>query len=224
MKKIISFLVTILAFCGIVNGQELSPKAFEKAISASEVQLLDVRTAEEYSNGYIGNAMQADWNNQEQFKERIAALDKTKPVYVYCLGGGRSAGAQAWMLKNGFTNVTNLKGGINAWNAEKLSITVEMQPALFDLDGALKSYTKDQKVLVDISATWCPPCRKMQPIVDELKNEFYDVVEVDGGSQTQICTKYNVEAFPTFIVFQNGKEIARKQGVVTKEELIGLMK
>lgn len=223
MSKALLFVFTLFSFA-FVNAQELSPQKFEKAVSGENVQLLDVRTHDEYQSGYILNAMQADWNNREEFTERIKALDKSKPVYIYCLSGGRSAAAQKWMLENGFTSVINLKGGINAWKQAQLTIVAEMQADLFDLDKALKNYTADQKVLVDIGATWCPPCRKMLPIVEELKTENYPVVVVDGGSQTQICSEYNVSAFPTFIVFQNGKEIARKEGVVTKEELMELIK
>ena len=219
MIKTLLFVLILFA-CSVASGQELSPQKFEKAISGENVQLLDVRTHDEYMSGYLSNAMQADWNNREEFTERIQALDKSKPVYIYCLSGGRSAAAQKWMLENGFTNVTNLKGGINAWKQAHLSVVADMQADLFDLDKALKNYTADQKVLVDIGATWCPPCRKMLPVIEELKTENYPVVVVDGGTQTQICETYNVDAFPTFIVFQNGKEIARKQGVVTKEELI----
>ena len=223
MIKTLLFVFTLSFFCS-VNGQELSPQKFEKAISGENVQLLDVRTFDEYQSGYILNALQADWTNKEEFTQRVAALDKSKPVYIYCLSGGRSAAAQKWMLENGFTSVTNLKGGINAWNQAKMDVVIEMQAELFDLDKELKTYSPDQKVLVDISATWCPPCRKMQPVIEELKTEKYAVIVVDGGAQKQICDAYNVEAFPTFIVFQNGKEIARKQGIVTKEELVELLK
>lgn len=220
-----NFLIVVIAFfsTGILIGQELSPADFKAAVSTKGVQLLDVRTYDEYLSGYIRYTMQADWNKQEEFKTRIEALDKSKPVYIYCLSGGRSAAAQSWMLKNGFTSVTNLKGGIVAWNKEKFGLIEEVVVQQQDLNAELTSYDATQKVLVDVGATYCPPCRKMQPIVDELKTEMYVIIHVDGGSQTDICSEYNVSSFPTFIVFQNGKEIARKEGIATKEELKKLL-
>lgn len=225
MLKTLLFIFFMVSV-GVIDAQELSPQEFDKIVAGSDtVQLLDVRTFDEYQTGYIYNALQADWTNKEQFTERVAALDKSKPVYIYCLSGGRSASAQAWMLQNGFTSVTNLKGGINAWNKAKLPLTVTTKAALpFDLESELKNYSKNEKVLVDVSAYYCPPCKKMQPIIEELKTEKYPVVVIDGGVQKQICEAYSVEAFPTFIVFQNGKEIARKQGIVTKEALLELLK
>ena len=218
------FLIFILTLSSVAFGQkELSPEKFNEAVSQPGVQLLDVRTYQEYLSGYIENTMQADWNNQDEFQTRIQALDKSKPVYIYCLSGGRSAAAQEWMLKNGFTSVTNLKGGIAAWNKAKLDLIVEMVAQELYLDKELAKYDPTEKILVDVGASYCPPCRKMQPIVDELKAEKYVVINVDGGEQKQICEQYHVAAFPTFIVFQNGEEIARKEGVATKEELKKLL-
>jgi rhodanese-related sulfurtransferase len=51
---------------------------------------LDVRTAAEYQSGYLKNALLANWNDETEFKERIIALNKNKPVYTYCLSGARS--------------------------------------------------------------------------------------------------------------------------------------
>jgi rhodanese-related sulfurtransferase len=82
--------------------------------------VLDVRKATEFKNGHLKNALQADWTNKQQFFERIKYVDKDRPVYIYCLAGGRSAAAAAWMRENGFTKVVELSGGINAWkNAGK---------------------------------------------------------------------------------------------------------
>ena len=215
-------LIFILTLSSVAFGQkELSPEKFNAAVSQPGVQLLDVRTYEEYLSGYIEHTMQANWNNQDEFQTRIEALDKSKPVYIYCLSGGRSAAAQEWMLKNGFTKVTNLKGGIAAWNQAKLDLVIEMVTQEIYLDEELAKYDQTKKILVEISTNYCPPCRKMQPIVDELIAEKITVLPIDGAALN--CLQYSVYAFPTFIVFQNGKEVARKEGVATKEELKKLL-
>ena len=77
-------------------------------------------------------------------------------------------------------------------------------------------------VLVDFGASWCPPCKKMEPVIDNIKKTMADKVTVkfvDGGSNTTIMENIHVEALPTFILYQKGKEVWRKQGVISQEEL-----
>ena len=84
-----------------------------------------------------------------------------------------------------------------------------------------KVIADNQLVLVDIGATWCPPCRKMQPTIDQIKKEqgaqLY-FLAVDGGVDMDVMKHIHFEALPTFIVYKNGKEIWRKQGIVEKDE------
>src|SRR5665647_3812456 len=77
--------LSLLTACNSDSQQtNLSVTEFEKAIAQSNIQLLDVRTSEEYQSGHLNNAFLADWNNEEEFKTRVQALDKSKPVYTYC--------------------------------------------------------------------------------------------------------------------------------------------
>jgi len=119
MKRIFPF-VLLLLLSAVLNAQQknvLPVKDFEKAIQATAVQLLDVRTPQEFTEGYIKGAVNADWNNETEFKAQANKLNKTKPVYVYCLSGIRSGKAADWLAANGFVSVTNLEGGIKAWKA-----------------------------------------------------------------------------------------------------------
>ena len=74
-----------------------------------------MRTASEYQSGHLKKALQANWNNQTEFQERTKALDKSKPVYVYCLSGIRSRTAANWLSENCFKNIVTLQDGINLW-------------------------------------------------------------------------------------------------------------
>jgi rhodanese-related sulfurtransferase len=86
MTKRNSLLTLILTTLISLNvfSQSLTTADFEKGIATKNIQLLDVRTAEEYKSGHIAHALQSDWNNQDQFRSRAQHMDKTKPVYVYC--------------------------------------------------------------------------------------------------------------------------------------------
>ena len=83
--------------------------------------VLDVRTAGEYKEGFIGNATNI---SSTEISAKLGHLpaDKDTPILVYCLTGARSARAAAIMSKDGYTNVNNLSGGINAWKAAGLPV------------------------------------------------------------------------------------------------------
>ncbi len=87
----------------------------------------------------------------------------------------------------------------------------------------LAQIPKDKTVLVDFSAVWCAPCKKMAPVLDSLVAKHGDkfvVVKIDGGDQTNICKELNVDGFPTFIIYKQGKEVWRKQGLTEKKEFL----
>lgn len=95
----------------------LPEKEFENGIAKADIQILDVRTMQEYQSGHIKNALQADWTNMDEFIYRTQSLDKSKPVYAYCLSGARSAKAAQWLKEKGY-KVYNLESGIAAWKRE----------------------------------------------------------------------------------------------------------
>jgi len=70
---------------------------------------LDVRTAEEFKTGHIKNALQANYNNTKEFKERVQYLNKDQPIYIYCLSGVRSEYAMSELKEMGFTKLFHLK-------------------------------------------------------------------------------------------------------------------
>lgn len=104
------------------NKTDVSPAEFEKGLQAKGVQLLDVRRPEEFKEGHLKGATLANWQDEKQFQAQAAKLDKSKPVYVYCLAGVRGDKAATWLIKNGFTNVVNLDGGIKAWKEAGKSV------------------------------------------------------------------------------------------------------
>ncbi len=90
---------------------------FAKFITNDNVQLVDVRTPEEYADGHIKGAKNINVFDQDFIEEATTELDKSRPVAVYCRSGKRSADAAQKLSVNGF-QVTNLEGGILAWEAK----------------------------------------------------------------------------------------------------------
>jgi rhodanese-related sulfurtransferase len=100
-----------------VSAQEVYDAVYNK--SNSSIQLVDVRTAEEYGVTHLKNA-QNICVTEDDFQEKVKTLDKDKPVYVYCKSGGRSARAAKILAEMGFTQIYDLAGGITAWEEDGL--------------------------------------------------------------------------------------------------------
>jgi len=107
--------------------QEAQEKVVE-LISVAElqktdaVQLIDVRTPEEYNAGYIKNAKNIDFF-EDNFIEEMSKLNKDEPIYIYCKSGGRSGRASKKLKNAGFTKVYDLEGGFMKWESEGKGIT-----------------------------------------------------------------------------------------------------
>ncbi len=213
----------ILFSCTAQTKTSLTADEFEKAISKDSVQLLDVRTPGEYSLGHIKNTLLANWNDKDEFNRRVSFIDKNKPVYVYCLAGGRSAAAAEKMRGMGFENVYELQGGINAWKAANKNLagaaTSAKQMSIEEFNTAINA---SKTVLVDFGAEWCPPCKKMEPVIKKLQADNtgkFTLVKVDGGNDEAILKEYKVTELPVFMIFKDGKMVWRKDGVADEKEI-----
>lgn len=85
-------------------------------VIGKEVQLVDVRSAKEYSAGHIDDAINIDISNKEKFKNEVGKLDKSKPIYIYCYSGGRSNRASKLLEAEGFTEIYDFSGGWKSWS------------------------------------------------------------------------------------------------------------
>jgi rhodanese-related sulfurtransferase len=123
MKLRNTITITILMLLAGATTIQAQPNAilsvtdFEKEVtSKTEKIILDVRTPSEYKSGHLAEAKLMNVND-ENFKQQISVLQKDKPVYVYCAAGVRSNKAAKILRQEGFTNVFELSGGIQAWQA-----------------------------------------------------------------------------------------------------------
>lgn len=93
----------------------LAADEFEsKLATMPNAQLIDVRTPKEFNDGYIKGAININYQG-ETFSQDIEKLDKSKPTFVYCRSGGRSAESCNYMANHGFKELYELDNGISSW-------------------------------------------------------------------------------------------------------------
>jgi thioredoxin 1 len=81
----------------------------------------------------------------------------------------------------------------------------------------------DKPVLIDFYATWCGPCQMLGPILKEVKDNLGDrvsIIKVDVDKNQELAAMQQVRGVPTMMLFQNGKQLWRQSGVLSKEEII----
>jgi len=126
MKPVLAFLMffglTMYSCQSQPAGGLLDAKTFnEKLKVTKDAFVLDVRTPEEFANGYIDKAVNIDFYGTS-FESEVKKLDKGKTYFVYCHVGGRSESAADLMRKAGFTSVFDLDGGIISWQENNLPL------------------------------------------------------------------------------------------------------
>lgn len=111
-------LMSLLLGCAPkANFRSVNAEQFAREIEREEMQLVDVRTAEEFAEGHIPGAMNMDVNGVA-FDAQIATLETDRPVALYCRSGRRSKVAAEKVAKAGF-EVVELDGGILSWTGDK---------------------------------------------------------------------------------------------------------
>lgn len=84
----------------------------------------------------------------------------------------------------------------------------------------------EKPVLVDFFATWCGPCQMLLPVLNKVKDSLQDritIIKIDVDKNQELAQKQQVRGVPTMMLFQNGKQLWRQSGVLTKEEIIKII-
>jgi thioredoxin 1 len=84
----------------------------------------------------------------------------------------------------------------------------------------------EKPVLVDFFATWCGPCQMLTPILKQVKDnlgERITIIKIDVDKNQELASKFQVRGVPTMMLYQNGEQLWRQSGVLSKEEIIKIV-
>ena len=238
MKKIFSIaLLSSMAYLGACQNttddaqtkqikETISVDKYEKKLAeTSDAQLIDVRTADEFSEGHLKNARNMNVN-REDYKEMFSTLDKNKPVFVYCLSGGRSSRAANTLEEMGFKEVYNMEGGIMKWNNAGKYVeagNAPPKPAGMTMADFNKLVAQKNYVLVDYNAPWCAPCQKMLPILESLANKKKDklsLLKINADDNKALLKERGIAGIPYLELYQNGKLVWKHDGAIEEKQLL----
>ncbi len=230
MKSTSLFILTVLItlFSACSNGQtktNLTAIEFqEKMATMPDAPVIDVRTPEEFAGGHIKNAKNINWNDAG-FETNISTLDKNKPVFVYCLSGGRSGKAAAKMRSDGFKEVYELSGGMMQWRGNNLpeegmesATSAGMSMADFQ-----KQLDSKKLVLIDFYAVWCAPCKQMEPYFEAIKKEMsdkVDVIRIDADANKDLAKELGLQGLPVIFLYKNKERVWESYKYTTQEEMV----
>ena len=95
----------------------------------------------------------------------------------------------------------------------------------FTKDGFDKALSQGKLMMVDFWASWCGPCRMLGPVIEQLDNQYPDVVvgKVNVDDEQELAMRCGVMSIPTVIFFKDGKEIDRKVGVMPLEAFVQVL-
>lgn len=108
----LSFLLALTACSNEASYEDIDNAEAKKLIDENKVEVIDVRTPEEYAEGHIPEASLLPL---QELEARISELNKDTPYLLVCRSGNRSSQAAQILINNGFTNVYNLQTGMNTW-------------------------------------------------------------------------------------------------------------
>jgi phage shock protein E len=130
LKLSLLFFISILNInCNNQNSSKTgAPLGEINQVSAAEFKeksenqtIIDIRTPQEYGQGYIEGAININYFDRS-FLDQVSEFDKNKPIFIYCRSGNRTSSASKKLLKLGFTEVYDLQGGIISWARDKNEI------------------------------------------------------------------------------------------------------
>lgn len=209
-------LFTVAGFSQNKSSNTVSLDVFYSKIqSEKKPQIIDARGPEEFTLNHINGAVNFNLESKD-YAAQVAKLDKSKPVFTYSIGAGRSVWLADDLLKKGFKEAYSLEGGIANWIGNGKPFYANSKSKL-TLAEYKKIIAENKDVLVDIGSIYCGACKKVKPVLETIKAQYgsnLKIVEIDLEDSPQVIADLKtVKVFPTLILYKDGKIVFKKEGL-----------
>jgi len=218
LKKCFAAAVLLFTLVGFAQNKSTTTLPLQpfytKIKNEKNPQIIDARGADEFALNHINGAV--NFNQQSaNYDQHVAALNPSKPVFIYSIGAGRSVALANDLLKKGFSEVYSLEGGIANWIGGGKTFYANSKSKL-SLEEYKKVIADNNTVLVDIGSRYCGACKKVKPVLETIRSEHGEklkIVEIDLEENPQVIADLkSIHVFPTLILYQNGKIVFKKEG------------
>ena len=210
-----------------VNVLDIENHQIIKLLEDNPGVLLDIRTPEEVSKGFLTNASFINFYD-ESFLQKASWIKKNQPIYVYCHAGGRSSKASEMLIELGFSEVYNLVGGYSKWVEDGYLVEKGLNNikgpssnlfSIEEVDGILKT---NQNVILVFKTPWCLPCKKLDAVLDSFSENKpnWEVVKINMDTNKDLAKKYEVKSVPTLLFFKESKKFSSHVGFINLEDLL----
>ena len=224
MKPILFAVLLTLSACNLnKNSNVLDVADFNAKVSEPNAQILDVRPDSDFKKGHIINAVNINIGSAN-FDAMATQLYPDVPTYIY--GSSEMDAVEAAQKLSGFkfNNLYVLKGGIASWQLAQLPLEAEQPKKVYESDTIpFEEARKGNKlVMVDFNATWCKPCKMIEPYVHRLHdNRASEVIvySIDTDQRPDLAREYNANQIPLLVFIKNNQEVHRSLGAISEEEL-----
>ncbi|MGA0557109.1 rhodanese-like domain-containing protein [Larkinella sp. VNQ87] len=220
MKRLYFTLALWLSAALLTLAQDkpgLTPAAEFASLLKNEPdpQLIDARSPEEFALNHIDGAINLNLQNPN-YEAEVKKLDVSRPVFVYSIQNGRSSALAKDLRSRGFSRVYDLEKGIGSWvgGGYPLYTSAKADRSLADYQQVLAT---NKLVLVDIGSRYCGACKRVKPILEELRKEHGNaltIVELElEESPALIASLKTVTAFPYLILYKEGQIVWKRSGI-----------
>ena len=231
--------ILLLTLCSCVDSNDFDPNTIPvnvldvenhqmvKLLEDNPGVLLDIRTPEEVTKGFLTNASFINFYD-ESFLQKASWIKKNQAIYVYCHAGGRSSKAAEMLIELGFREVYNLVGGYSKWLEDGYLV----EKGLKNIKGpSSKSFSKEQvdgilqtnqNVVLVFKTPWCLPCKKLDAVLDSFSDNRpnWEVVKINMDSNKDLAENYEVKSVPTLLFFKKSKQISYHVGFISLQDLL----
>lgn len=221
-------LVLVLSACNLNNNQHvLEPADFKAKVSEANAQILDIRDEADFKKGHIANAVNIS-SKSTDFEAQTASLYSDVPTYIYGNTEAEAMSAAQTLGALEFKKLFVLKGGVSAWTAAGLALEAEKPRKIYESDTIpFEEARKGSKlVMVDFNATWCKPCKMLEPFVHRLHdNRDAEVIvySIDVDQRRDLAMEYSANSIPLLVFIKNNKILYRSEGYIDEAQLNSLV-